>query len=238
LHVHGGGGEVFRNFFNLLDRGMNLRQFVWMFYSQYNRDDCAVDFDPAGYENAIGAKISDLLGIQTPHLDRREVESLYPYFRCRSWFGRENSVNNRFGYSVLPFYEREIVDMALAVPIRHKHFGDFEARMIRAAYPALAAHRSNYGHSFVANAPLWTRLAALATYSRPLALRRYGYGIKTRLQVADPRAAMLAPEFLCCVVAPDLPRMARYFRMSRVHSNAQFNRIATLEYLFDQLGAE
>jgi hypothetical protein len=49
---------------------------------------------------------------------------------------------------------------------------------------------------------------------------------------------MLAPEFLRCVVAPDLPRMARYFRMNRVRSNAQFNRIATLEYLFDQLHAE
>ncbi|MEA2789654.1 MAG: hypothetical protein QOG73_2060, partial [Acetobacteraceae bacterium] len=238
LHVNGGGGEVFRNFFNLLDRGMSLRQFVWMFYSQYDRNDCVRDFNPAAYEDAVGAKISALLGIDKRRLDRREVESLYPYFRCRSWFGRENSVNNRFGYSVLPFFERRTVDMALAVPVRQKRFGDFEARMIRGAYPALAAHASNYGHSFMADTPLWARVAAFATYSRPLALRRYGHRIKARLQIPDPRPPILMPEFLHRAVAPGLPRMARYFLVSRVRSSLQFNRIATLEYLFDQLRAD
>ena len=46
------------------------------------------------------------------------------------------------------------------------------------------------------------------------------------------------PEFLRRAVAPELPRMARYFRVPRVRSSVQFNRIATLEYLFDQLRAE
>jgi hypothetical protein len=238
LHVNGGGGEVFRNFFNLLDRGISPRQFVWTFYSQYDRNDCARDFDPAAYEDAISAKISALFGLEKRRLDRHDVESLYPYFRCRSWFGRENSVNSRFGYSVLPFYERGIVDMALAVPVRYKHFGNFEARMIRMADPALAAHPSNYGHSFNADAPLWAQIAEFATYSRPLTLRRYGYRIKTRLQAAESRPAILTPEFLGRAVASALPRMARYFRLSGVRSSLQFNRIATLEYLLEQLQAE
>jgi hypothetical protein len=238
LHVNGGGGEVFRNFFNLLDRGISLREFVWMFYSQYDRNDCVRDFDPTTYEDQISGKISTLLGIEKRSLDRYEVESLYCYFRCRSWFGRENSVNSRFGYSVLPFYERRIVDMALAVPTRQKYFGNFEARMIRAACPALAAYPSNYGHSFSADAPFWAQLKAFATYSRPLALRRYHYRIKAHLKGEDPRPAILTPEFMCGTVHPALPRMARYFRISRVCSNLQLNRIATLEYLFDQLQAE
>jgi hypothetical protein len=237
LHVNGGGGEVFRNFFNLFDRGVTYRQFVWLFYSQYDPADCVSDFDPVAYEDAICSKISALLGTEEQGLDRREVEILYPHFRCRSWFGRENSVNSRFGYSVLPFYERRIVNAALAVPIRQKHFGDFEARMIRAVDPALAAYPSSYGYSFIADAPLSARLRAIARYTRPLALRRYSYRIKNRLR-AKMHPAFLAPEFMGRAVAPDLPRMRRYFHAPELCSSPQFNRIATLEYLFDQLQAE
>jgi hypothetical protein len=236
LHVSGGGGEVFRNYFNLLDRSISLRQFVWLFYSQYDPA-CARDFDPAAYEDAICGKIADLLGTDTPRLDRRSVDCLYPYLRCRSWFGRENSINGRFGYSVLPFFERRIVEMALAVPVRDKYFGNFEARMIRAADPALAAYPSSYGHNFLADAPILKRLAATTTYARPLTLRRYTYRLKARL-AGEPRPAILTRECLRRAVAPNLPRMTRFFRSPERCSNVQFNRIATLEYLYDQLQAE
>ena len=36
LHVNGGGGEVFRNFFYLPDRPISTRQLVWTFFSQYD----------------------------------------------------------------------------------------------------------------------------------------------------------------------------------------------------------
>jgi asparagine synthase (glutamine-hydrolysing) len=237
LHVNGGGGEVFRNFFNLLDRGVTYRQFIWLFYSLYDPADCVSDFDPAAYEDAICLKISALLGTEEQRLDRREVESLYPHFRCRSWFGRENSVNSRFGYSVLPFYEQRIVNMALAVPVRQKYFGDFESSLIRGADSALGTYPSNYGHSFLANAPLWMRLMSIARYMKPMALRRYSYRIKARLH-AEVLPAILMPEFVRRALAPDLPRMTRYSHTPQRCSPAQFNRIATLEYLFDQLDAE
>jgi len=237
LHVNGGGGEVLRNFFNLFDRGVSLRQFVWLFYSQYDPAICDQDFKPASYEDAICVKISSLLGTDEPRLDRSAVECLYPYFRCRSWYGRENSVNNRFGYSVMPYFDRRIVDMALSVPISYKHFGNFEAQMIRAADQTLAAYPSNYGHNFLADAPAWKRLAALANYARPLTLRRLTFRLKSRLCAAEPMSALLAPESIGRVVASNLPRMARYFRIPHVRSSLQFNRIATLEYLFDQLHA-
>jgi hypothetical protein len=236
LHVSGGGGEVFRNYFNLLDRSISLRQFVWLFYSQYDPA-CARDFDPTAYEDAICNKISALLGTDGQRLDRRAVECLYPYLRCRSWFGRENSVNNRFGYSVLPFFERRIVDMALAVPVRHKYFGNFEARMIRTVDPTLASYLSNYGHNFLTDAPILKQLAAATTYARPLALRRYTHRLKARFS-AESRPAILMPECLHHAVAPNLPRMTRFFHAPQTCSNQQFNRIATLEYLFDELQAE
>jgi len=44
---------------------------------------------------------------------------------------RENSINNRWGYSVLPFFDFRTVAEALRIPIRYKHFGDFESAMIR-----------------------------------------------------------------------------------------------------------
>ena len=222
LHVSGGGGEVFRNFFNLFDHSITPRQFVWLFYSQYDPVICVGNFDPRAYEDMICSKISALLGTEKQRLDRREVESLYPHFRCRSWFGRENSVNSRFGYSALPFYERRIANMALAVPIRQKHFGDFEARMIRATDPVLAAYPSNYGHSFIADAPLRARLMAIARYMRPMSLRRYTYRIKAHLRAEVP-PRILTPEFVRRVVAPDLPRMRRYFRSPPLWSSPSYS---------------
>lgn len=236
LHVNGGGGEVFRNFFNLLDRPISLRGFIWTFYSRYDPAACTQRFDPRAYQDAIGAKIAALLGLNGQRLQRRAVESLYPYLRCRSWFAPENSLNARYGYSVLPFYDAQTVDEALRIPVRKKYFGDFEAALIRAADPALARHPSGYGHDFTADAPLPARLRGLLGYLRPLPLRRNTFRIRMRLQRSGLRPVFLSPDYIGRVLDPDFPYMQRYFHPSALRSDLQFARLCTLEYFCQQLG--
>ncbi|HET7879516.1 MAG TPA: hypothetical protein VFL55_01440, partial [Acetobacteraceae bacterium] len=238
LHVHGGGGEVFRNYFNLLDRTVTKRQLIWSFFSQYDPAECEAGFDAGAYEDGVASKISTLLDDQSPYLERRMVEFLYPYFRCRSWFGPESNVNNRFGYSVMPFLERSVIDVALSVPLRYKNFGDFEGLLIRRSDPELAALPSAYGHDFMSNAPLRRRVAELATYARPLWLRRHTFRIRGHFQPRRSRPTLLTDEYLRRVISPDMPRMRRYFRPPRVGSSLHLNRIATLEYLFGYLEAK
>jgi hypothetical protein len=238
LHVNGGGGEVFRNFFNLLARrGLTKREFVWVFYSRFDPGQCTESFNVKRYEDGIAAKVATLFGEDRKRLSRRHVEALYPYFRCRSWFGRENSVNSRWGYSVLPFCDYLTVSRALSIPIRFKYFGNFEARLIRGADSALARYMSNYGHDFTKDAPFKAAAAAYATYLRPIRLRRYTFRTKARLEKQDSRSELLSKSYVSRVIDGSFPFMSKYFRLDKVTSELHYARICTLEYLFNRVSA-
>jgi asparagine synthase (glutamine-hydrolysing) len=237
LHVNGGGGEIFRNFFNLFDnRRLTKREFGWVFYSRFDPAQCTHAFDVKRYEDGIAAKIGVLFGANDT-LSRRQVEALYPYFRCRSWFGRENSVNSRWGYSVLPFCDHQTISRALRVPLRYKYFGNFEAQLIRDADAALAGYNSNYGHSFAQDAPLSAAAADIVTYLRPAWLRRYTFRAKARMEKRQPRSLLLSKPYLSRVIDVSFPFMSRFFRLDKVTSDLHFARICTLEYLFTSVAA-
>ncbi|MGN6514332.1 MAG: hypothetical protein ACTHLR_00650 [Rhizomicrobium sp.] len=237
LHVNGGGGEVFRNFFNLLDRGVTTRQFVWMFFSRLDPSSCTDAFVQAQYEEKLSAKVSALLDLEDDRLNRDQVECLYPYFRCRAWFGQDNGINGRYGYSVLPFFDAAIVDQALRVPPQYKNFGNFESAMIRTADPKLAAYDSIYGYNFLKDAPLVPTAKMLATYLRPFWLRRRSFEIKAKLEATPKRPLLLTEPYLSQVIDLKFPYMSRFFDMSRIKSNPQFARICSLEYLFQHFAA-
>ncbi len=238
LHVNGGGGEVFRNFFYLPDRPISTRDLVWTFFSQYDPAYCTGDFEAKTYEDRISQKMTGLLGLRDDQLTRRQVDTLYPYFRCRSWFGRENSINSRWGPSVLPFFDFDIVQKALRIPVRFKHFGNFEAAMIRSADLPLARHVSNYGHNFLRNAPASAVYFDLLSYLRPPWLRRYTFRTKARLLRNGARPTLLSSEFLSRALDLTFPYMSKYFRMEKAIPNDLFARICTLEYLFHMLDAQ
>ncbi len=237
LHVNGGGGEVYRNFFNLLNRRLTPREFVWIFYSRYDPTECTGAFEPEPYEETIGRKAAALFGTGEADLSRRQIECLYPYFRCRSWFGRENSVNNRWGYSVLPFFDFQTIDQALKVPVRFKYFGNFESYMIRRADASLARHDSNYGHNFSKGAPYSTMATDLFTYLRPAWARRHSFRLKTMMEKST-RSVLLSKNFLDRAIDTKFPYMSRFFKIAEVKSELQFARICTLEYFFNEVSAQ
>lgn len=237
LHVNGGGGEIYRNYFNLTDRAVTSRQFVWLFFRGVDPSQCTKLFNADDYESRMAAKAAATAGAPDGNLTRRQVESLYPYFRCRSWFGPENTVNNRTGYSLLPFFDFRTVLEALRVPVRFKSFGDFESALIRSADPALAAYPSNYGHSFSKNAPLGARAMDMLTYLRPLRLRRNAVALKARLRPPAPKPKLVSDTYLSRVIDTAFPYMSKYFHVGRVTPVNQYVRICTLEYLFGRIGA-
>lgn len=235
LHVNGGGGEVFRNFFYLPDRALTPRQFVWVFYSRFSAGQCSSTFDVRTYENGIAEKVTTLTKTRNGKLSRRQVECLYPYFRCRSWFGHENSINNRWGYSVLPFFDHPIVESALQIPVRYKYFGNFEGSMIRQADSSLARHLSNYGHNFLENAPFFVAAKELLTYFRPLWLRRNAFRIKSLRDKSRADQPLLSNRYIEQVIDTRFPHMSKFFNVPRVTSPLHFARICTLEYLFQHV---
>lgn len=235
LHLNGGGGEVMRNFFYLPDRGLSCRQFLWSFYSRYDPLTCTSRFAEEDYLDSLGAKVQETLGVGTNKLPRARIELLYPFFRCRYWTGRNNSVNSRFGREMTPFLDYGLVEKAVRVPLRWKNFGRIEARLIRRFAPKLARYDSAYGYSFDTEPPLKYRVAASASYLRPPGIRRFSFRVQNRMAARRAQRDAVVP-FLSSVVDPALPRVADWFLTERVADPGQFRRLVTLEYFLENAG--
>ena len=233
LMLNGGGGEVFRNFFYLREGAFSCRQLVHSFYNRYDPAMTTSRFDEHNYVANLAEKIQTTLGTVTQTLTRLEVERVYPEFRCSYWMGRNNAINNRFGFSLTPFVDPLLHGRTLCVPLAFKNHGRFEARLIEVVSPSMASYLSDYGHAFDQKPPLKRVVKDTATMLRPSWVRRFTYRI--RFRKAQQRGRYLQPEYLCQVVDPTLPVMSQYLKFDAVNDPGVWQRAATLEYLAQQL---
>jgi asparagine synthase (glutamine-hydrolysing) len=235
LMLNGGGGEIFRNFFYLQDSQFSIRQFLWSFYNRYDPRTCTKRFSESLYLSRLGEKINAVLDHNRPSLSRTEIEYLYPCFRCRYWMGKNSSINNRFSWAITPFIDFDVVRDALAIPLRYKNYGRFEAALIRAVDPALARYTSVYGHDFSGDPPLLRVLKDLTSILRPPILRRYTYRVQHRRP--QPRPYQLGDQYLEVVLDRTFPYLSTFFRVPRINDLGAYRRICTLEYLFQRYGS-
>ena len=234
LALNGGGGEIFRNFFYLPDGHYSARAIAWSFFSQYDPRVCATGFSDATYQASLAERLADCVG-ENAHtaLSRDQVEYLYPYFRCRYWMGRNNSVNNRFGFAATPLIEHSVVSAALSLPLRHKTMGLLQARMIEKVDPKLAAYPSAYGYSFDRPPPWSYRLKYFSTYLRPPWLRRRTY----RLRRQPPLPPQLKASYRDAALGKT-EILDRYLKIERMTNPGQLNRVLSAEYLLRWANAE
>lgn len=235
LMLNGGGGEVFRNFFYLFDRAYSTRRFLWSFYNRFDPRLCTTRFDENAYFDRLGTKVRQTAGTEKNVLTRREIEFLYPAFRCRYWMGRNNGANNALGFALTPFIDANIVPEALAAPLNFKNFGRLEGAMIRSISPALAAYDSAYGHNFMGPPPRARKIKDLSTLLRPPELRRFTYRLHKRSR--DSWAYYLKPPYIAEILDHDFDHMRRFVEIDQVADSEQFARLCTLEYLFQRVGA-
>ena len=102
IAINGWGGEIFRNFFYLLDRRYSIREFLWSFYSRFNPAVCTAAFDSESYYRSLEGKVMNLLGSDERWLPRPTVEWLYHSFRGRAWDGKVDSIAGRYGFTAMP----------------------------------------------------------------------------------------------------------------------------------------
>jgi hypothetical protein len=235
--LNGGGGEILRNFFFLLDRTYRPREILWSFYSQFDPETCTAAFNEESYFRGLEEKLATLIGDRRSLLTRPLVEWLYHNFRCRAWDGRVNSINNTYGYAALPFLERPLTEHASAIPIGWKNHGAYEAELIRRADPRLAAYPSIYGYDFRGPPPLARRLADYGTYLRPPWLRRFGYRVKHRTRRSAQWPDYLRKEYRDVALPGGVRVMSALFWVDRVADPAQMARILSLEYLIRQFAS-
>lgn len=235
VKMNGGVGEIYRNFFYLPNRRYSPREIVWTFYSRYDPRVCTALFDAGLYEREVAEEIRKAVGAEGGRLSRGEVELVYPLFRARYWTAREVVMNESFGPSLFPFLEPSLIKGTCDIPISLKSYGIFEGRMIRRLNRRIAAYPSIYGHSFAADPPLAHRAKAQLSYLRPPLLRRYAY--RLRHVGRQPRPYYLQPDYLRAAMDPDFPITSRLFRVDAMNDCDLFNRVATIEYLAQRIGA-
>ncbi|GAA0252424.1 asparagine synthase [Rhodanobacter caeni] len=194
IALNGGGGEIYRNFFHLPDRDFSPLDIVRTFYRGFST---GVFREPDGldkYEERLAASIRDIAthaGGDGKRLTRRQVELLYPFFRCHFWMGLNNSVGVRHGYYATPLVDLEAVSMALRVPLRWKNAGILQSRLITALHPLIAAQDSAYGFPFNVGPGWMARLAEWMTCARPVSLRPLINATRRKLRNVEVAPALL-----------------------------------------------
>ena len=235
IAINGGGGEIFRNFFYLLDRRYTIREILWSFYSRFNPATCTTLFDSESYYLSLERKVMKLLSTDEQWLPRPTIEWLYHSFRCRAWDGKVDSIAGRYGFTAMPYLERSITEQASALPIHWKNHGAYEAELIRRIDSRLAGYRSIYGHDFGRPPPPSRRLSDYWTYLRPPRLRRYTYRLR-HFQRSRDWPGYLALPYQEAVLPGGITILSRLFRLNRVADQESYARILSLEYTLRYFG--
>lgn len=240
LTISGGAGEIYRDFFFLPDRPLRVADVADSFFARYDRRDMTDAFDGGAFLRRIRDKMLDSLERpgDTSALPRTLIEQLYPRFRGRSLFGRELSVEARYSPYTFPFLDQRVVAEAMTLPMPLKRAGVFEAALLTAIDPMLAARPSAYGHHFAEPPSRKHRFDEWATRVRPIWLRKNSYAIQRRLRpMGDEHGGLHADEYMGRVIDLDYPMMRRWFDVDNVTDSGLKRRIALLEYFAAHLGS-
>lgn len=241
LAVSGGCGEIYRNFFYLPDRRFTAHDIARTFFARFTPGDATERFDSRDFIDGIAARIRTAIEPPeaTGRLDRTRIEQIYPRIRCRALFGREISLEGRYSPYLMPFLDHQVVAQAMTIPLALKHAGRFEAALLNAIDPQLAAQPSAYGHDFTAGPDRRHRFTEWSTRIRPVWVRQHTYTLRRRLgPMGDEHGGLLSPEYMHRVIDPEFPSMRRFFRMDQVTDSGLWRRIANLEYLAAELGSK
>jgi asparagine synthase (glutamine-hydrolysing) len=241
LSASGGCGEIYRNFFFLPDRPASARTVARSFFARFAPGDATGPFDPGAFLGAIEDKILAALGRpgDRSRLPRGLIEQAYPRVRCRAAFGREISLEARYGPYLMPFLDHRVVAEAMTLPMALKNAGRFEAMLLEAIDPILARYPSAYGHDFATPPGAKHRFSEWSTRIRPAWLRRHSYALRRKLRpIADEHGGLLGDDYLRRVVDLEYPAMRRYFNVDRIGDSGLMRRIACLEYLATHLGGK
>lgn len=241
LAISGGCGEVYRNFFYMQDKPYLAKDVVTTFFCRFHIKQLTKKFSEIDYIKNIAEKMNQSIGSSFGEfLDRQQVEFLYSRFRCRSFFGREISIESKHANYMMPFIDKKIVDFALTIPMSLKNAGIFESALLKYIDPELAAFESSYGHNFLGKPSTLHRISELSTSARPKQLRKMSYAIKQSIlkRKQSRKDTWMKSDQVATVIDTSYPYMKPYFEIDHIRDIDFQRRIANLEYICGKLGGK
>lgn len=172
IALNGGGGEIWRDFWQLPDRPFSVSGWLRSFYDQSGEEVFTAAANRKTYLRRLEEKAVCVIGSKSRRsLRREEIESLYPRFRLRYWQGPNNCANNIVGPAVAPFVEPQFTVPAMWVPMREKYHGRFERKLLIRQSERLARYPSSYGYDFVSGPKFVDRSTKTLKRHFPASLR-------------------------------------------------------------------
>jgi asparagine synthase (glutamine-hydrolysing) len=236
IALNGGGGEIFRNFFHLPDRALCAVDIVRAFYRGFDPKVFRRPHGLSSYEDGLVASIGRALGLEDVHarqkLGRKQVELLYPLFRCHHWMGVNNSVGVRHGYYATPLVDLKSVRLACSLPLSWKNAGRLESRLIARLHPGIANQPSAYGFRFADGPNRRARFAEWITCMRPVSARPYINALRRDVYKLGVAPGVIAR---CRSLLPGEWRLDSMLDLERLPDDQAFARALAVETVWREI---
>jgi asparagine synthase (glutamine-hydrolysing) len=233
--LHGGGGEIYREVWNMPNLPISLDAFVVAQHDRIGIGDIFRGYSKKEYLSHMKQRIMEALGKKDERFSRQDVEQL-DRLRLNALSFTITTFQQLYPF-LKPFCEYDIMESSLEIPLRFKFWGKFQQDLIRLFDARLASFMSAYGYAFDQKAPLkyWLK-ERMVTYA-PLRLRPYLRKLKKsrKLPIKQFGVNPLAPEIVAAVLPGKAERIASYVKMENITDDLIRSRALTLELLFRKL---
>lgn len=236
VQLNGGGGEVWRNFWQLNSfekSSINFARHKWDIfdYSAYSDKFNRIKFFD-NFAKKIEKSINHL--IDTKRLSRKEMEMSYPLFRNRYWQSLGNSINLIFSNAIMPLMDTQFLYPSFDLPIQFKYNGVFEAALIKKIDPKLAGYPSDRGFNFSGSVPFKIRFKSFVVRHIPLIIKPYlRYRFSNRSNGFMPY--FLDEKYVSQVIDLNNLFISDYIDFRKIKNPETLSRVFTLEYFFNHI---
>lgn len=232
--LHGGAGEIFRNYYYLPNRRyrpIDMTYFNYAVAPPWAQD----QVDQATIETDMAQTIKTALGLTTDApMDRMFVERLYLYHRGRYFFGADIAANQRFGEMSFIYIDAAKAWLAHQAPLAFKNYGVLQAEMIRQVCPRVAAYPSSYGFDFLSGPSLAYKLKTVESYWRPIWVRKM-LAQRRSHKISSDHAYFHQVQRYAKLMDATSPYLRTQFALEKMTDPLQINRAASVELLCQRL---
>lgn len=234
--LHGGGGEIYREEWNMPALPISLDAFVVAQYDRVGLADVFNNYSKKAYLGHMKQRVMEALGKKDERFSREDVERLDPPRHNHAMPFTITAFQQLYPF-LKPFCEYDIMASSLEIPLRFKFWGKFQQDLIRLFDSRLASFMSAYGYPFDQKAPLKYRLKERMVTYAPLRLRPYLRKLKRsrKLPIKKFGINLLAPEVVEALLPGKAERTAPYIKIENIADELIRSRALTLELLFRKL---
>jgi len=233
--LNGAGGEIYREAWNLPNRKMKIDDYIKGRYDKFDHDFCRPPFTKKIYYNQLKQKISQHLPKSNGWIARNEIELLHPlrYKAAHFIF----TVLQQLNCFLMPFLEPRFVLQSYDIPIKWKHYGDFQSALVKRIYPELAKFNSIYGYNFSKPVPFKFKVKETILRNTPLTWRPKlrNYRKSRKLPVHKFGFNILEDAYLKKLFDFDQLKIDEFLDIKKISNSAILSRSLSVELLLREL---